>query len=383
MKNIIVVGAGFSGSIIAREIAEKLNEKVKIIEKRNHIAGNMYDEIDQNGILIQRYGPHFLNTNHYNVIAYVKQFAQLYIHETELLSFIDDNYVQLPFNFKTLRQLVGEEHSEILLRKMRENFIGGERVPVFELLNSDDVDIRNYGNLLYEKAFKTYTSKQWGIKPSEIDKSVIERTPIAMNYDRRYLNKDYQYLPKDGYTKLFNNMLKHSNIEVVLNCDALQYLHFDENNKVLLFDRKKVDLLIFTGAIDELFGCKYGRLPYRSLDIHYDYYDVESKLPCEIVSYPQAEGYTRSTEYKKITQNCSSKRTVVATEYPCEYDPDNSKANIPYYPTLTKESQERYQLYLQEAEKYGNIVLCGRLAEFKYYNMDVCIEHALEKFDEI
>ena len=382
MKNIIVVGAGFSGSIIARRIAEDMNQKVRIIEKRNHIGGNAYDEYDENGILIQKYGPHYLNTNNYNVIKYLKQFADLYPHDAKLLSYIDGEYIQLPFNFKTMQQLVGYENSEILLKKMREYFRGRDRVPIFEILQCEDKDISNYGNLLFEKAFKTYTAKQWGVNPNEIDRSVIDRVPMAMNFDERYLNKDFQYLVKKGFTSIFDNMLDHENIEVIKNTNAMNFIKLEENHRIS-FNGDQIDLLIYTGAIDELFGYKYGILPYRSLDIHYDYYDMDSKLPCEIISYPRAEGYTRSTEYKKITLNCDAKKTIVATEYPCEYNPNDPKSNIPYYPTLTKESQELYRLYLHEAEKYGNIVLCGRLAEFKYYNMDVCIEHALEKFEKI
>ena len=382
MKNIIVVGAGFSGSIIARRIAEDMNQKVRIIEKRNHIGGNAYDEYAENGILIQKHGPHYLNINNYNVIKYLKQFADLYPHDAKLLSYIDGEYIQLPFNFKTMQQLVGYENSEILLKKMREYFRGRDRVPIFEILQCEDKDISNYGNLLFEKAFKTYTAKQWGVNPNEIDRSVIDRVPMAMNFDERYLNKDFQYLVKKGFTSIFDNMLDHENIEVIKNTNAMNFIKLEENHRIS-FNGDQIDLLIYTGAIDELFGYKYGILPYRSLDIHYDYYDMDSKLPCEIISYPQAEGYTRSTEYKKITLNCDAKKTIVATEYPCEYNPNDPKSNIPYYPTLTKESQELYRLYLHEAEKYGNIVLCGRLAEFKYYNMDVCIEHALEKFEKI
>ncbi|WP_270629660.1 UDP-galactopyranose mutase [[Clostridium] innocuum] len=307
MKNIIVVGAGFSGSIIARRIAEDMNQKVRIIEKRNHIGGNAYDEYDENGILIQKYGPHYLNTNNYNVIKYLKQFADLYPHDAKLLSYIDGEYIQLPFNFKTMQQLVGYENSEILLKKMREYFRGRDRVPIFEILQCEDKDISNYGNLLFEKAFKTYTAKQWGVNPNEIDRSVIDRVPMAMNFDERYLNKDFQYLVKKGFTSIFDNMLDHENIEVIKNTNAMNFIKLEENHRIS-FNGDQIDLLIYTGAIDELFGYKYGILPYRSLDIHYDYYDMDSKLPCEIISYPQAEGYTRSTEYKKITLNCDAKK---------------------------------------------------------------------------
>lgn len=384
MGKIVIVGSGFSGSILARKIAEELDREVLVVERRKHIAGNMFDEYDENGILIQKYGPHFLNTNKYFIIKYLMQYSELFRHDTKLLSFIDDNYVRLPFNFRTMQQLVGDEKSEYLLAHMRKEFAGRDRVPILEILNSKDESVREYGELLFEKAFRTYTAKQWGLDPFEIDKSVMDRVPMAMNYDERYLNKDFQYLPVNGFTKLFENMLNYKNIEVKLDCDAFDYIKFDEKNSKITYDGEDVEMLIFTGAIDELFSLKYGRLPYRSLEITYDYFDKKSVLPEEIISYPQAKGYTRKTEYKKITHNMPEcDVSVVATEYPLEYNPEAEKGNVPYYPVLTEDSQKLYKKYLDESNKYGNIVLCGRLAEFKYYNMDVCIEHALEKFEEI
>ena len=385
MGEIIVVGTGFSGGILARKLAEECGRKVTIIEKRPHIGGNMYDEYDEHGILIQKYGPHFLNTNKYFIIEFLEQYAELFPHDTKLLSFIDGNYVRLPFNFRTLQQLVGAKKSEALLAKMREKFAGRDRVPIFELVDSDDDDVREYGNLLFEKAYRTYTAKQWGLDPEDIDRSVLDRVPMAMNFDERYLNKDFQYLPKKGFTDLFKNMLDHPNIEVRLNTDALDYIEFDEENRKITYDGDQVELLVFTGAIDELFGLKYGRLPYRSLDIRYKYEEKKSILPEEIVSYPQAPGYTRSTEYKKFTYGIDKDIPVsmTATEYPLQYDPESENANIPYYPIIAEDNIKLYEKYLAEAEKYGNIVLCGRLAEYKYYNMDICIEHALEKFEDI
>ncbi len=385
MGRIIVVGTGFSGSILARKIAEECNRQVEVVEKRPHIGGNMYDEYDKYGILVQKYGPHFLNTNKYWIIEYLSQYAELFPHDTHLLSFIDGEYVQLPFNFRTLQQLAGPKRSETLLAKLRAAFRGRDRVPILELLESGEEDIREYGSLLFEKAYRTYTAKQWGLQPEEIDRSVLDRVPMAMSFDARYLNKDFQYLPKKGYTEIFRNLLDHENITLRLNTDALAHIRFDDEAHLITYDGESVELLIFTGPIDELFGLKYGRLPYRSLDIRYTYENKKSILPEEIVSYPQAPGYTRSTEYKKFTFGLDKDLPVsmIATEYPVAYDPADEKANIPYYPVLTEDSQKRYQQYLAEAERYGNIVLCGRLAEFKYYNMDVCIEHAFEKFKTI
>jgi UDP-galactopyranose mutase len=384
MKKIIVIGTGFSGAILARKIAEELDLKVEIVEKRAHIGGNMYDEFDERGILIQKYGPHFLNTNKYFVIEFLKKYADLFQHCTKLLSFIDGKYVRLPFNFETVQQLIGAENAENLLAKFRAEYHGRERVSVLELIDSKDERIASYGKLLFEKAYKTYTAKQWGIPVEKIDKYVLDRVPMAMNYDERYLNKDFQYLPKNGFTKLFENMLDHKNLSVSLNTDALPHISLDERGKAIKYDGELVDCFVFTGPIDELFGFKYGSLPYRSLDIRYEYSESESILPSEIVSYPQVEGYTRSTEYKKIMFDSSKTcGTVVATEYPLEYKKEAEIGNIPYYPVLTDESKQMYEKYLMEAKQYKNIFLCGRLAEFRYYNMDICIEHALEYFKNI
>lgn len=384
MDKIIVVGSGFSGSIIARKIAEDLNRKVIVIEKRNHIGGNAHDFYDEKGILIQKYGPHFLNTNNYGVIKYLKKFAPLFPHNTKLLSYLDEQYIRLPFNFQSVQELLGAENSELLLGKLRKDFQGRDRVPILELVDSKDEDISNYGNLLFEKAYKTYTSKMWGIGVDKVDKYVLERVPMAMSYDERYLNKDFQYLPVNGFNEIFENMLKHPNIKLTLNEDALNHIKIDEYERKVYFDNEEAKCIIFTGAIDELFEYKFGKLPYRSLDIKYEYYDQNKILPCEIISYPQAEGYTRSTEYRQIMfKQDYIEGTVVATEYPMDFDENRNVGNIRYYPVNTEESDKLYKKYLNESQKYGNIFLCGRLAEFKYYNMDVCIEHAIKYFDNI
>lgn len=384
MGKIVVVGSGFSGSILARKIAEELDRKVLLLEKRDHIAGNMYDEYDERGILIQRYGPHFLNTNKYWIIRFLKQYAELFSHETKLLSFIDGNYVCLPFNFRTVQQLLGPENAEGLLQILRTEFHGRDRVPVLELVRHENADIRDYGTLLFEKAYRTYTSKMWGVEPEQIDPYVLERVPMAMGYDDRYLNKDFQYLPARGFTQLFRTMLNHPNIELRLRTDALQKLTLKEETGVILCDGAPVDCLVYTGAIDELFQKRYGALPYRSLDIRYAYHEQNSVLPSEIVSYPQAKGYIRSTEYRKIMLDDSKvSGSVVATEYPLEYNPAAPIGNIPFYPMMTAQSNELYRRYCADAERYPGLFLCGRLAEFRYYNMDVCVEHALSYFENI
>lgn len=384
MGKIIVVGAGFSGSVIARKLADELDRKVSVVERRRHIGGNAYDELDGHGILVQRYGPHGINTNKFFIIEYLKQYAELFPHCVKMLSFIDGKYVRLPFNFETVQQLVGAENSESLLKKLRSAFGGRDRVPVLELVNHPDAEVSRYGNLLFDKAYKTYTSKMWGIGVDKIDKYVLERVPMAMNYDERYLNKDYQYLPVKGFTEIFRNMLAHPNIDLELNTDALEHISFNEAENTVLYDGEAVEALIFTGPIDELFDYKFGSLPYRSLDIKYEHSESSSVLPCEIISYPQAAGFTRSTEYRKLMYNDENAvGSVVATEYPLQYDKNAKVGNIPYYPVVTEESSAMYSKYRSEVGKYKNIFLCGRLAEFKYYNMDICIEHALQYFENI
>lgn len=377
--NVVVVGTGFAGSILARKIAEDFNIKVNVIEKRNNIGGNMYDYTDENGILIQKYGPHFLNTNKYWIIKYLSQFSPLVPYDCSLLTYIDNKYMQLPFNFRTLQQLVGYEKSESLLEKMRKNFLGRDRVPMFELLNSDDSDIRDFANLLFEKAFKTYTSKMWGLPIESIDKSVINRVQFCIGFDGRYLNKDFQFLPEYGFTELIGNILKNKNIDVKLNEDALEHINFKGDE--IFYDANKVDLLIFTGGIDELFHNQYGRLPYRTLKFKYEYFDLDKVLPKEIISYPQANGYTRSTEYKQFNFHCSNnKKTVVVTEYPDDYDPNDKERNIPCYPIITEDNLKLYSKYLELSKKYKGLFLCGRLAQYKYFNMDLVIESSFEEY---
>lgn len=383
MKNIIVVGCGGSGVLIARKIAEELGYPVKIVERRSHIAGNMYDEIDKHGFLIQKYGPHHFYTNNYQIFRVFEQYGEFFTHHYKSKNLIDGQYRSMPFNFYTLQELIGREQAANLIPKMRKEYQGRERVPVIELLDSKDPDIAAYGNLLFDKAFRPYIAKMWDTPVEKIDRYVLGRRAMAMNYDERVADYEFQGLPQKGFTKIFEKMLDHKNIQVSLNTDALEHITFKDN--CVLYDGKYVDCLIFTGPIDELFGFQYGKLPYRSLNIQWDYYeDQESVLPMEGVSYPQADGYVRKIEYRKMMWDTTGlKGSVVSTEYPLPYDKDSELGNEPYYPVVTEESTAVYNRYVEESKKYGNIFLCGRLAEFRYIDMHTCIEHALEYFESI
>ncbi len=382
MGKIIVVGSGFSGSVIARKIAEELDRKVIVLEKRDHIAGNMYDETDEHGICIHKYGPHVIVTDEWDIIEYLSKFDELYRHTVKEISLIDGKYIRLPFNFESVQQLIGGKKAEKVIRRMREIYWGRDRVAIQELMASTDHDIAEFANMLFDKSYRTYCLKQWEVPVEKLDEAIMGRVPFAMSYDERYMNKDFQYLPRHGYLRLFQNMLDHPNIEVRTNTDARQKIKLDDQKYQVLFEGEPVDILVYTGAIDELFGYRYGELPYRSLRIEYEWSSNDRVFPEEIVSCPQAEGYTRKTEYKFLMEDirgCIG--STIATEYPIAYKNDGKMS--PFYPVITKENREKYARYKGIAAGFNNIFLCGRLAEFRYYNMDDCIIHAFEVFKEI
>lgn len=382
MKNIIVVGCGGSGAILARKIAEELDMPVRIIERRGHIAGNMYDYWDEKGFLRQKYGPHHFYTNDYSIFRHFEQYGEFFTHFYKSKNLIDGQFLTMPMNFLTVQELLGREKSEPLIAKFRKEYAGRERVPIFELLENSDKDISDYGNLIFEKAYKTYIAKMWDTPIEKIDKYVLERRSMVMSFDERVADYDFQGLPKEGFTKLFEKMLQHKNISIELNTDALSHIIFNGDN--ILYDNQPVDCLIFTGPIDELFGYKFGKLPYRSLDIRWEYFDQDSVLPAEGVSYPQAIGYVRKIEYRKMMFDTSNIRgSVISTEYPLAYDKESDFGNEPYYPVVTEDSKKIYQQYINESQKYGNIFLCGRLAEFRYIDMHTCVEHALDYFENV
>lgn len=382
MGKIVVVGAGFSGAVIARRLAEEMNREVLLIEKRKHIAGNMYDEMDEHGIRVQRYGPHVLVTDRWSIIKDLSRFAEMEPYTVKELSYMDGKYVRLPFNFESIQQMIGPEKAEILIGKLRGKFRGRDRVPVGELARDEDEDISGFGNLLFEKSYRTYCAKQWGIPTEQLDKSIIERVPMAMSYDERYMNKDFQYIPKDGFSGLFAAMLDHPNIMVRTGEDALEHLHLDGSLGTMTYDGETLDVLVYTGAIDELFQEKYGELPYRSLNITYEWQNVDRVFPEAIISFPQAKGYTRKTEYKFLTPGSSgAEGTTIATEYPLAYVKGGAYA--PFYPVITAETRERHDRYRAEAARYPGLFYCGRLADFRYFNMDDCILHAEETFGRV
>lgn len=377
----VVVGSGFSGAVIARRLAEE-GRSVTVVEKRDHIAGNMYDEPDEHGILVQRYGPHVVVTDRWEVVKYLSRFAEMVPYTVKELSFIDGQYVRLPFNFESAQQLIGPEKAETLIARLRALYRGRDRVPVAELAASGDGEVSAFGTLLFEKCYRTYCAKQWGVPTELLDRSIMDRVPMAMSYDERYMNKDFQYIPKEGFTSLFRNLLGHPGIEVRTGEDANEHIRFEETEHSVSYGGEPLDLLVYTGALDELFRLKYGELPYRSLDIRCEWFDRDRLYPAAIISYPQAKGYTRRTEYKYLTPGSESARgTTIATEYPVAYRKGGGTA--PYYPVITEKTRAIHAQYAAEAAKYPALFCCGRLADFRYFNMDDCILNAFGVCEKI
>jgi UDP-galactopyranose mutase len=379
MFNYIVVGSGFAGSVIAERIANVLNQKVLIIEKRKHIGGNCYDYRDENNIIVHKYGPHLFHTDYKEVFDYLSNFTDWHIYHHKVLAFVDGKKIPLPFNLNSIYEVFPQELAKRLEVKLIEKYGYGTKIPILELLKEEDQDLKFLANYVYEKIYKNYTMKQWGLKPEEISPQVTARVPIYVSRDNRYFTDKYQVIPKDGYTKIFERMLNHPNIKIMLNTDFKEVISIDfENKKIYLLGQEFKGKLIFTGMIDELFNFKYGFLPYRSLDLRFETIEQEYYQEAPVVNYPNDYDFTRITEFKHI-HPVKSDKTTILKEYPKAYQPN---VDIPYYPVFTKENQELYNKYKEEADKFENLVLVGRLAEYRYYDMDDVVKRALEVFEE-
>ncbi len=376
--DIIVVGAGFAGTTIANRMAA-LNKRVLVIEKRNHIAGNMYEEYDQARILIHKYGPHIFHTNNEKVFNFLQQFGEWFPYEHRVLGRIDGQLVPIPFNFKSIDMLFSKEQATKLKLGLQKQFPNQEKISVLALKEANDSLISNFGEYVFQKVFVNYTAKQWGIPIDQVDTSTINRVPVALSYDDRYFQDKYQFMPKDGFTQLFHKMLNHPLIEVLLMTNIQPLLRFE--NDAFSIDNQLCQIpLIFTGAVDEILNYRFGPLPYRSLTMVFENYNLSQYQPGCVINYPNEEKFTRITEFKYLTQQraCS---TTILKEFPEKYD--HLKGNTPYYPINNPTNDALFKQYAAFLNKYPNFYLCGRLAEYKYYNMDGVIEQALNLVDKI
>ena len=360
MFDYLIVGAGFAGSVLAERLATQANKKVLIIDKREHIAGNAYDYYNKDGILIHKYGPHIFHTNAKEVFEYLGQFTPWRPYEHKVLASVDGQLVPIPINLNTINQLYGLNLNSAEV----ETFFASKAEKVAGVKTSEDVVVSKVGRELYEKFFRGYTRKMWDLDPSELDASVTARVPTRTNRDERYFTYTYQAMPLYGYTHMFQNMLSHKNIKVMLNTDYKEIIDFIPYKN-----------LIFTGPVDEYFNYCYGKLPYRSLEFKFETVDQEVFQPTGTVNYPNEQLYTRITDFKYLTGQKHEKTTVVY-EYP-------KAEGDPYYPVPRPENAELYKKYQQLAATMTNTYFVGRLATYKYYNMDQVVAQALTMFKKI
>lgn len=379
MFEYIIIGAGLAGSVIAEQISNVLNKKVMIIENRDHIGGNCYDYPYKNGIIIHKYGPHIFHTESKEVWDYISKFTQWYHYIHYVLGHIDGKNVPIPFNLNTLNELFSKDEAEDLTEKLIQKFGNDVKIPILELRKIDDRNIQALADFIYQKVFLNYTRKQWEMEPEELDHSVMTRVPVYISKDNRYFQDKYQGMPRDGYTKLFKNLLSNENIKILMNTNFKEIIKVNlDKNEIYLGENKFNGKLIYTGKIDEFFDYKFGELPYRSLKFDFKTLNKEYFQEVGTVNYPNDHDFTRITEFKYLTGKKSSK-TIILTEYPQKY---NKNKNIPYYPIPQKENLKLYQKYKMEAKKFDNVIFLGRLAEYQYYNMDEVIEKALKVFKE-
>ncbi|MBI5012494.1 MAG: UDP-galactopyranose mutase [Methylocystis sp.] len=360
MFDWLIVGAGFAGSVLAERLASQRDERVLLIDRRPHIGGNAYDRYDDAGVLMHQYGPHIFHTNSEAVFAHLSQFTRWRPYEHRVLANVDGMLVPIPINLDTVNRLYGLSLDSNQLAE----WFASRAEHCEEIKTSEDVVVSTVGRELYEKFFRGYTKKQWGIEPSQLDKSVTARVPTRLNHDDRYFGDEYQFMPLHGYTRMFERMLDHPNINVMLQTD------FEELRNEVFYRR-----LIFTGPIDEYFNFRFGKLPYRSLRFEHVTLDKRQHQPVAVVNYPQTEAYTRVTEYKHLTGQ-EHPKTSLTYEFP-------SDAGDPYYPVPRAENAEIYKRYEKLAIAQQNVWFVGRLATYRYYNMDQVVGQALATFRRI
>ncbi|MET0638012.1 MAG: UDP-galactopyranose mutase [Chitinophagaceae bacterium] len=359
MFDYLIVGAGFAGSVLAERLASE-NKKVLIIDKRNHVGGNAFDYYNSDGLLIHKYGPHIFHTNSREVYDYLGRFTTWRPYEHRVLASVDGLLVPIPINLNTINALYGLNLNSDEVEKFLESK-AEKRTPV---KNSEDVVINKVGRSLYEKFFKGYTKKQWDLDPSELDASVAARIPTRNNRDDRYFADTYQGMPAEGYTRMFERMLDHPNIKIMLNTD------YKEIRNQIGFKK-----MIYTGPIDYFFDYCYGKLPYRSLEFRFETRDMEVAQKTGTINFPNEHPYTRITEFKYLTGQRHHKTTLVF-EYP-------KAEGDPYYPVPRPENADLYKRYQLLAEGTRNIYFTGRLATYKYYNMDQVVAQSLSLFKKI
>ena len=357
MFDYLIVGAGFAGSVLAERLATVAGKRVLLCDKRNHIGGNAYDHYNEAGILVHKYGPHIFHTNSRDVFEYLSTFTEWRQYEHHVLASVDGQLIPIPINLETINRF----YNLNLSATQMESFLQTLAEPCEKVRTSEDVVVSKVGRELYEKFFRNYTRKQWDLDPSELDAAVTARLPVRFNRDCRYFSDTYQAMPLHGFTRMFENMLDDPNITICLNTD-----YRDIATEV------SFNQMIFTGPVDEFFDYRFGKLPYRSLHFKHETHDKERFQSNAVVNYPNEHLYTRITEFKYLTGQVHPKTSIVYEFARAEGDP--------YYPVPKPENQELYRKYKQLADATPGVHFVGRLATYKYYNMDQVTGQALSVF---
>jgi UDP-galactopyranose mutase len=360
MFDYCIVGAGFAGSVIAERLARGAGKRVLVVERRPHVAGNAYDHYDEAGILVHRYGPHIFHTNSREVFQYLSRFTEWRPYEHRVLASVDGQRVPMPINLDTLNTLYARNMTTV----EADAFLAQLAEPIERARTSEDVVVGRVGRELYEKFFRNYTRKQWGLDPSQLDASVTARVPVRTNRDARYFTDTYQAMPKHGYTRMFERMLSHPNIHVLLQTD------YRDIEGIIPYKT-----MVYTGPIDEYFDNCYGKLPYRSLEFKHETHDQEWFQDAPVVNYPNEHLYTRCTEFKYLSGQKHQKTSIVY-EFP-------TAEGDPYYPIPRPENAELYRRYKALADDETRTHFVGRLATYKYYNMDQVVAQALTTYQKI
>ncbi|NBI85480.1 UDP-galactopyranose mutase [Lachnospiraceae bacterium] len=373
MYDSIIIGSGAAGSTVARKLAES-GKKTLVLEKRPHIGGNCYDRLDAYGIVIHEYGPHIFHTNEEEVFRFLSEFTEWHLFGHEVVADVYGTQLVVPFNLNTLHKVYGKGKADRLEKLLVEEYGAGSRVTIMELKKNENPEIKAIADYVYENIFLHYTMKQWGQTPEEIDPEVTGRVPVLLSYDNRYFQDKYQGMPKGGYTAMFEKMLSHPDITVRTSTDCKSCISFT-GDQVLFEGEGFTGDVVYTGALDELFDCEYGRLPYRSLDFQFEHLTQDSFQGRSVVNYTVSEDFTRITEFKYLTGQQDARGTTIVREYPFAYT--GAEGEIPYYAILNDDNRALYQRYKDKLAPFKNVYLLGRLAEYKYYNIDAIVKEAL------